>query len=567
MKTQHMMNTYQSTVSALLLALTLFTAGCKQPEATTPTGEKYGITSLSATFPGDDSSENLFAAEIDHEKGTIAVVFPYNYPRNTYQVLPQSALSKVKVAAELDNNATIAPALGIMDLTKEQTLTVTNAFNEKKQYTIIGVIRKSSEAEIKEFAITEPALTGIIDAGTKTITLIHSGNIGKAKATVTVSHGATLSPDPNTTPIDFDSDPEITVTAQNGVDKTVYKVTKCLPKKVKAGIRQGSAKLLWTKKLKDDLGINVFDLTGGIAYSGGKLILNTRNQPSLILNARTGDKEGAIETMATITGGVTNFYTTSDDSGHILICNLSPNAGTFKIWMLKNSTDTPRLLIDWGGSGTNKLGRKFSVIGDITKDAVITAPVYESDCKFQRWQIKDGRLLSTTPTEVMVSAVTSQWRFNCDIIASDPTNPTSDYFVAAYSFTDPVKLLWIDGATHAIKAAGPVIGKPNIIVNAVDCTMFNGKRYVTTSSITSGALSETQDDIVYLHDATTVDGFTGPIWRSDAGKYGGKDNTQNNANGTGDVLLQPSEDGYYLYLFFMFTNGQVGCVQFDCIDL
>jgi hypothetical protein len=51
------------------------------------------------------------------------------------------------------------------------------------------------------------------------------------------------------------------------------------------------------------------------------------------------------------------------------------------------------------------------------------------------------------------------------------------------------------------------------------------------------------------------------------GKYGGKALGKQNANGTGDVALRVSNDGYYLYIYFMFTNGYVGCVRCDCLDL
>lgn len=40
-----------------------------------------------------------------------------------------------------------------------------------------------------------------------------------------------------------------------------------------------------------------------------------------------------------------------------------------------------------------------------------------------------------------------------------------------------------------------------------------------------------------------------------------------NDNFTADVLLAQSDDGYYMYLYFLFTNGFVVGYQFDCIDM
>ena len=77
------MNRYKKLVPGILLALSIATAGCQKPEAFTPSAEKDGINTLTAYFLDDTRSENVFQAEIDHDKRTISVVFPYNYPRTS----------------------------------------------------------------------------------------------------------------------------------------------------------------------------------------------------------------------------------------------------------------------------------------------------------------------------------------------------------------------------------------------------------------------------------------------------------------------------------------------------
>ena len=49
------------------------------------------------------------------------------------------------------------------------------------------------------------------------------------------------------------------------------------------------------------------------------------------------------------------------------------------------------------------------------------------------------------------------------------------------------------------------------------------------------------------------------------GIYGGRANDGTNGNAIQDVKLHVTEDGYFMYAYFMFCNGYVGCVQFDCI--
>jgi hypothetical protein len=49
------------------------------------------------------------------------------------------------------------------------------------------------------------------------------------------------------------------------------------------------------------------------------------------------------------------------------------------------------------------------------------------------------------------------------------------------------------------------------------------------------------------------------------GLYGGRMNDGTNSNAIQDVKLHVTSDGYFMYAYFMFCNGYVGCVQFDCI--
>jgi hypothetical protein len=60
------------------------------------------------------------------------------------------------------------------------------------------------------------------------------------------------------------------------------------------------------------------------------------------------------------------------------------------------------------------------------------------------------------------------------------------------------------------------------------------------------------------------------VWALDRGEggyglYGGRMNDGTNSNAIQDVKLHVTSDGYFMYAYFMFCNGYVGCVQFDCI--
>lgn len=545
---------------AILTAFLIFLIGCQQVEDLTPSVARYGINSLSASFYGDESSENSFSSEIDYVNGIITVVFPYNYPRTSQNVLTMDALKNVRIDANLDDNVTVSPSLLYMDLTQENFITVTDQTKSKKEYKVVAEIRKSAEARITDFSLNTVGISGIIEEENKTISLISIEPIGEVPAEVSISHGATISPDPRTTPLNYDQEVTLTVTAQNGVNKVVYTVRKDVPNKVDRGMRNGSAKILWSKKLQSDLGITTLHNTTSLAVTKDYVVVNTRNEPGMLLDRKTGAKVGTMPNMGSIQGGLTNFFATADDGDNILISNLAPNAGTYKVWRFKGVNASPELYIDWTSSPS--LGRKLSIKGSLDGDAIITAALMGDAMSFARWQVKDGVLLSQTPQIVAINGLGGAWWNNADVVASDPSDPTADYFVSYYAM--PRKFAWVDGKTNSVKAFGPEISG-NWIQNAADYTHFNGNSYAVNMSINSFTWGS--DDKVYLHDASATTTFTEPIWETPIGTYGGKDNGGTNANGTGDAILKVSSDGYYMYLYFMFTNGCVVCVQYDCIDM
>jgi hypothetical protein len=79
-------------------------------------------------------------------------------------------------------------------------------------------------------------------------------------------------------------------------------------------------------------------------------------------------------------------------------------------------------------------------------------------------------------------------------------------------------------------------------------------------------------------DVTNEANFTGSVvagtcpavfWECELDIYGAKAVIPQVINEyfTSAVSLSASPDGYYMYLYFLFTNGYVVGVQFDCIDM
>jgi hypothetical protein len=144
--------------------------------------------------------------------------------------------------------------------------------------------------------------------------------------------------------------------------------------------------------------------------------------------------------------------------------------------------------------------------------------------------------------------------------------------VASYSDNT---FAWVDGQTNAVsKMLDPI--SVNYIQNAVDYIGFNNAQYTTVNWVNSFTWGSA--DMVWLLDVSSNANFSGSlydgtcsavVWQAPANTFGAKSVSPvvANANGTGDVALKVSDDGFYLYLYFMFTNGYVVGYQFDCIDM
>ncbi|MGQ1890157.1 DUF5018 domain-containing protein [Thermophagus sp. OGC60D27] len=543
-----------------------FLNGCQEPDELMPSISRAGINSITATF-SDGTGE--FIGTINEGTNEIIIPIPYYFPVSSNNRVTENMISKMRVKANLDDNVTVSPPLLYLDLTMDNLIYVKDQIGEVHEYIVRGEIRKSSECELKEFKLPSLGLTGVINESTQTISLVAIGELEPSLAEVTLSYHATISPDPREIELDYNDEVELVVTAHDGVTQKTYTVKKEIPEKLPYGIRSGSAKLMFAKKLKADIGITVDHLTGGLAVAGEFIVLNTRGENSVYLDAKTGEKIGEID-LGAVKGNLTNFYNTMDKAGNILICNLAPNDGAFKIWKVAGISGTPELLIEWDGGVP--VGRKLSVQGDINGNAIITAPILNLGQQFARWNISGGVLASQTPEVITMSGLTKGWTTNCDIIYTSGSDTNSDYFVASYSDNT---LAWVDGSTQTVSQMLEPISA-NYIQNAVDFIAFNNARYVTVNwvnSFTWGA-----SDMVWLLDVSASSNFTGNlaagtcpavVWETPLDTYGAKaiSPVVQNANGTGDVALKVSEDGFYLYLYFMFTNGYVVGYQFDCIDM
>lgn len=551
--------------TGLMLALALAFTGCAEEENVAPTANREGITSLSAYFTSGTYQDKLAAqlSTTSSETTDYVIPIPYYYPEESDYV-PSEDMKAMKVTAKLENNCFLSPGLGVLDLTKKNEFTYTNPYGEQKKITISGQLTHLNKCAIKSFMAEPGDLSGVIDEDSKTISLVTMDDLSKMTADVVLDPHATISPDPSV-PHDFNDGFEFTVTADNGVDKSTYKVMKQIPQKMDNGYRAGSEKELFVNDMTT-LGVkdpNAIHPT--LACVGNFVVLNLGDgsAPQYFRKA-TGSKVGTIALgEAKATGAIT-----SDNAGNMLICNYADNGQTLNIYKTNDVTKAPTKLISYTNGLGVGIGARLHVQGDLNSNAVITATPYSCNNAI-RWIVKDGRV--GNPENILMSV--AAWGAQDDaakvvgVDAEGKNGSIVDYYQGGacqmYYLSD-----WKTSANLVQDNSGNAWGYNTA---AIDVRPFNKARYLALFEMGYwpdwGLTGH-----IYLYDASNPASVTGTTDGSSMLKYAYT--IPDNFGSVGyasdgrfaDVLVTPSEDGYFLYIFYASnTHLSFGGIQVDCI--
>ncbi len=563
-----------------LLAVVLSFAACQEPEVLLPAEANKGINNLTVypTWDGYHTADaSGFTSKIDYEKRVITIQVPYTLPVESDNVQKLENYKKVWVQFNLDDNATLEPKLTTIDLTQTYKVTLTDQKKEQSEWTIKAALAKSSACDIESFAIPSLGLTAVIDKSSATASLIYFEQLKNVFAEVVVSPHAKIVPDPATTAFwcSPDEPKKFTVIAQDGVTSREWTLQQTEPARVEEGIRPESGKMLWTTKLSA-AGVAKLDMTTGIAVTDDYVILNTRGEDPIVLDAKKGTTVGTMS-LGSIKGATSSYYMTSDHKGHIVINNRVPDdGGVFRVWRMRDINSTPELFIEY--ATTDVYGDHISVWGDVYGDATVQAAycgwTSTGSTSTLTWTVKDGQTVDMQPYWCQISGV-GGWT-NGDAIRLG-TDATADFLACGYSTN---KLTWVDGATNAALnyVQGTLTGNEGM--KAVDAVPFNGINYVAATMETfftwgvAGGMwvmeakyPQTFSGSLELDASLDPDCVVYGLDRGEGGYgiYGGRANDGTNGNAIQDVKLHVTKDGYFMYAYFMFCNGYVGCIQFDCI--
>ncbi len=561
----------------LAVSLTVL-AGCQDPEYVLSTSKDQGITRLVVKFTTGDYAEKT-AVEYtisDASADAYVIPIPWFYPESSDNETTEY-MSAMKVEANLTNNYSIQPILGILDLTKDNYFTLADPDGGKRKISIRGERTKSDACSLLAFSITDPALTGIIDQDKQTISIISLDDLSSCLVNYTLSAHATISPDPAVTPINYNNPVEFTVMAHNGTSKKVYTVQKEIPLKIGFGFRSGSQVSLYALDVST-LGFPAVSVNTApsLAVIGNSLVLNFGDGSTPIyLNKTTGAKQGNITLGSASAAGCV----ASDVHGTMLICNHANSGENFKVYKTKSATASPTLFYSYANTSGYPIGSKVSIQGDLDGNAIIVATCegisgVSSSSSFVRWIVSGGVI---GQPEVVTANGVSAWGGidNTPKLAYRSTNISDGYFLGHYDGGND-NVYFVNSNTNSPvsyltgQSDGSGWGMGNGIL---DVKEFNSARYMVLYSVAYFPMWGMPSGI-YMYDVTSTSMFTNAaVDNSQALAF--KNSSVTSFDGgsapgdsrTGDVLLYPSSDGYKLNLYYIDnTNRVVGCYEFDCID-
>ncbi|MGN1238269.1 MAG: DUF5018 domain-containing protein, partial [Muribaculaceae bacterium] len=358
----------------LLLAVVLLAmTSCEDPQYVAPTANRQGLTSLTAIFTsGPFVDQTMAKLDItDPIPDRLVIPVPYYYPISSDDETAQY-MTNVRVQAALAANCFISPALTVLDLTKENEFTFTDAQGVSKKIIITGERVKSNACELLTFTVTSHEIAGIVDKATKSVALATTEDLSDVTVECEVSPHATISPDPAS--VHNLNDPvKFTVTAHDGTTAE-YTVAKVVYEKIEQGFNKESVELLFNFDPVASLGMPAFDVEVGptIAALHGKVVLCAGDGSTPIyINAMTGAKQGEIALGSAVPGAVTN-----DEGEHLLICNHAGSSETMNIYWTSSVKDTPKLLTSFTNTCDLALGSKIKCIGIYSKYLNVTAAEY-----------------------------------------------------------------------------------------------------------------------------------------------------------------------------------------------
>lgn len=569
---------------ATVAALACLTA-CHEPQFIPSNADRQGLTSLSVIFTTgkytDMEMTRYVIPEDVYEEGYFDIPIPWYFPETSDDVT-KDYMFELKVQAELQPNFKISPQLGILDLTEEHKYTLTDPEGKTRQIIITAHRAHSSNAELVSFMINEMMMSCIIYGDRKEILVPYLGDLSSVTVSGQVSPHATLSKISGKaykagTKYNLNEGATVAVLADDQKTEVLYAVKQGLPDKIDMGLNPASVAPLFNIDPVTMVGLPAYNVKSyvSMAYLENTLVVSTGDGTAPVcLNCFTGAKTGSINPGSAVADVITN-----DEAEHMLIANCAQggdNREDVNIYVTSSVKTAPTLL----GSFTNPIdvpiGHRMKVIGDVSKEAVITFTAEGIDGvtttgKAVYVKVVSGAI-SGDPVVVDFATLGFGWGsapVHIATVVPASLQPEMDgWFLDFYegnADADGNYLLhYIDAKfrDNVVAAIGDWANNPNCL----DVKTFNNSRYMALF-VVSHFPHWGRGPLLYLFDVTSADSAslqfsnTELKWFQD-GTYDGE------IGASGDVVLAPTADGYRMYVYYYDHHSQaIGAYVADCIKI
>ncbi len=273
-----------------------------------------------------------------------------------------------------------------------------------------------------------------------------------------------------------------------------------------------------------------------------------------LLNPTTGEDLGSLKDENSVITEVGSEVKIGDvevtDDGQILASNITERPGTFRLYKWSTIEANAELYIEFTNDDY-RLGESFNVEGDLSGDAIITAPggrlfsgeARPGDNRILEWTVIDG-VLNTTPEIITVSALQEPYFGTIPTALPRTNQPDTDLFINGNSISRPIL---IDNAGNVISTVQYSTGSLDVgFTNQMEEVEFQNNNFlimVSPAGLGNDVfILNITDDLDVSEDELII---TPGIPNS---------NYDVNQNATGDIAIKVSDDGATLTLFHLGTN-------------
>lgn len=422
----------------------------------------------------------------------------------------------------------------------------------------------SNEAEITSFTIDGVNGTLEATAGTITVDLAEGTDRSDLTPTIAVSTGATIAPASGVAQ-DFSDPVEYTVTAEDGTTSKTWTVT------VTVATFSLEITPVWQKTLRGDGLPDWFTVNNDrdVAIHGDYVYVHNNGDKIRVMSVADGsDVSAGVAGDAANPGlefinGKQNFASgtfalinaQTDDNGAIIgsILRSADGVNPWNVYRWSDKDSDQELLISYIAQ-TGRFGDNLAVVGDVTANGTVYAPVTGTDQIF-KFNISEGAFTQSDSNPSIIDLEGEEVIGNAPDVWPLTGEANSDMLITGTGRT--IAIYGQDGVKKDELNEGLISEKPWLREFTLDVCYFEvtGRKIIAGTSV-DNASGMTIGRLVLIDVTNGLASASDDHY--DEVLFTPNENIDSNANGTGGVDYVISGDGNKVTLAAVITNFGVG---------